>query len=138
FGDKAQSVRDMVIRQAGVESQHLPALFFLPSVSIACVVFFGGRDVINGDLTIGQFVLFNTILLQLAWPLESLGWITNLAQRALASAGRSFAWIEGIDRLPEVDDPRPLPHGPQPVALENVFFAYGDDDDVLRGVDLQI
>ena len=68
------------------------------------MVFFGGRDVIDGDLTIGQFVLFNTILLQLAWPLESLGWITNLAQRALASAGRSFAWIEGIDRLPEPAD----------------------------------
>ena len=64
--------------------------------SIAAVVFFGGRDVINGDLTIGQFVLFNTILLQLAWPLEALGWILNLAQRAIASAGRSFAWLEEV------------------------------------------
>jgi ABC-type multidrug transport system fused ATPase/permease subunit len=100
FGERAESVRDVVLEQAGVEAQHLPGLFFLPTLSIAVVVFFGGRDVINGDLTIGQFVLFNTILLQLAWPLESLGWITNLAQRALASAGRSFAWIEGIDRLP--------------------------------------
>ena len=96
FGDKAQGVRDIVIRQAGVESQHLPALFFLPTLSIAAVVFFGGRDVINGDLTIGQFVLFNTILLQLAWPLEALGWILNLAQRAIASAGRSFAWLEEV------------------------------------------
>ena len=104
FGEKAESVRDVVLEQAGVEAQHLPGLFFLPTLSIAAVVFFGGRDVINGDLTIGQFVLFNTILLQLAWPLESLGWITNLAQRALASAGRSFAWIEGIDRLPEPTD----------------------------------
>ncbi len=75
FGEKAESVRDVVLEQAGVEAQHLPGLFFLPTLSIAAVVFFGGRDVINGDLTIGQFVLFNTILLQLAWPLESLGWI---------------------------------------------------------------
>jgi ABC-type multidrug transport system fused ATPase/permease subunit len=138
FTDKAAQVRDTVLEQAQVESQHLPGLFFLPTLSIAAVVFFGGRDVIAGDLSIGQFVLFNTILLQLAWPLESLGWITNLAQRALASAGRSFAWIEGIDRLPEADDPRPLPHGPQPVAFEDVFFAYGEEDDVLRGVDLEI
>ena len=55
----------------------------------------------GGSLSIGQFVLFETLLLQLVWPLEALGWITNLGQRALASAGRSFAWLEGIQPLPE-------------------------------------
>ena len=138
FGEKAESVRDVVLEQAGVEAQHLPGLFFLPTLSIAAVVFFGGRDVINGDLTIGQFVLFNTILLQLAWPLESLGWITNLAQRALASAGRSFAWIEGIDRLPEAAEPLPAPAGPQPISFRGVHFAYADEDEVLTGVDLEV
>ena len=138
FGEKAESVRDVVLEQAGVEAQHLPGLFFLPTLSIAAVVFFGGRDVINGDLTIGQFVLFNTILLQLAWPLESLGWITNLAQRALASAGRSFAWIEGIDRLPEAAQPLPAPAGPQPISFRGVHFAYADEDEVLAGVDLEV
>ena len=114
FGGKAEAVREVVLEQAGVESHHLPGLFFLPSLSIASVLYFGGRDVINGDLLIGQFVLFNTILLQLAWPLESLGWIVNLAQRALASAGRSFAWIDGSSGC----RPRPAatePAGPQPV-----------------------
>jgi ATP-binding cassette, subfamily B, bacterial len=138
FGEKAESVRDVVLEQAGVEAQHLPGLFFLPTLSIAAVVLFGGRDVINGDLTIGQFVLFNTILLQLAWPLESLGWITNLAQRALASAGRSFAWIEGIDRLPEAAQPLPAPAGPQPISFRGVHFAYADEDEVLTGVDLEV
>ncbi|HEV8450757.1 MAG TPA: ABC transporter ATP-binding protein, partial [Gaiellales bacterium] len=138
FGEKAESVRDVVLEQAGVEAQHLPGLFFLPTLSIAAVVFFGGRDVINGDLTIGQFVLFNTILLQLAWPLESLGWITNLAQRALASAGRSFAWIEGIDRLPAAAEPLPAPDGPQPISFRGARFAYADEDEVLTGVDLEV
>ena len=138
FTDKAEQVRDVVIEQAGVEARHLPGLFFLPSLSIAAVVFFGGRDVIAGNLSIGQCVLFNTILLQLAWPLESLGWIVNLAQRALASAGRSFAWIEQIDRLPEKASPAALPRGPQPIEFENVRFAYGDEEEVLRGVDLRV
>jgi ABC-type multidrug transport system fused ATPase/permease subunit len=138
FAGKAEAVRDVVLEQAGVEAQHLPGLFFLPTLSIAAVVFFGGRDVINGDLTIGQFVLFNTILLQLAWPLESLGWITNLAQRALASAGRSFAWIEGIARLPEAADPLPAPAGPQPISFRGAHFAYADEDEVLTGVDLEV
>src|SRR5207237_4291201 len=95
-----------------VEARHLPGLYYLPSLSIAAVVYFGGKEVIGGHLSIGQFVLFETLLLQLVWPLEALGWITNLGQRALASAGRSFAWLEGIEPLPEPASPRHLPAGP--------------------------
>jgi ABC-type multidrug transport system fused ATPase/permease subunit len=138
FGGKAEAVRDTVLRQAGVEAKHLPGLFFLPSLSIAVVVFFGGLRVINGELSIGEFTLFNTLLLQLVWPLEAIGWIINLAQRALASAGRSFAWLEGIDTMPEPDEPRELPSGPLSLAFEDVHFAYGDEEEVLRGVDLAL
>jgi ABC-type multidrug transport system fused ATPase/permease subunit len=136
FGGKAEAVRDTVLRQAGVEARHLPGLYYLPSLSIAAVVFFGGRAVIAGDLSIGQFVLFETLLLQLVWPLEALGWITNLAQRALASAGRSFAWLEGIGPLPEAAAPRHLPDEPLGVRFEAVRFAYGGEKDVLRDLDL--
>ena len=138
FGDKAASVRNIVVRQAGVEAKHLPALFYLPTLSIATVVFFGGRDVIAGNLTIGQFVLFNTILLQLTWPLEALGWILNLAQRAIASAGRTYAWLELVQRLPEAEHPRALPEGGLAVAFEDVRFAYPGEEDVLIGVDLAL
>jgi ABC-type multidrug transport system fused ATPase/permease subunit len=138
FGTKAEAVRDTVLKQAGVEARHLPGLYYLPSLSIAAVVFFGGREVIRGHLSIGHFVLFETLLLQLVWPLEALGWITNLAQRALASAGRSFAWLEGIEPLPEPSSPRSLPAGPVDVRYESVDFAYGGEHDVLHGLDLTI
>jgi len=138
FGGRAEAVRDTVLEQAGVEAKHLPGLYYLPSLSIAAVVFFGGRQVIAGHLSIGQFVLFETLLLQLVWPLEALGWITNLAQRALASAGRSFAWLEGIEPLPEPKDPKHLPAGPLGLRFAAVHFAYGGEDDVLRGLDLTI
>jgi ATP-binding cassette, subfamily B, bacterial len=138
FGGKAERVRDTVLRQAGVEARHLPGLYYLPSLSIAAVVFFGGRQVIGGHLSIGQFVLFETLLLQLVWPLEALGWITNLGQRALASAGRSFAWLEGIEPLPEPKEPRHLPQGPLGVRFVSVQFAYGGEAGVLRDLDLVV
>jgi ABC-type multidrug transport system fused ATPase/permease subunit len=138
FGGKAERVRDTVLRQAGVEAKHLPGLYYLPSLSIAAVVFFGGRQVIGGHLSIGQFVLFETLLLQLVWPLEALGWITNLGQRALASAGRSFAWLEGIEPLPEPKKPKHLPSGPLGVRFESVQFAYGGETGVLRDLDLVV
>src|SRR5436305_472762 len=138
FGTRAEAVRDTVLKQAGVEARHLPGLYYLPSLSIAAVLFFGGREVIGGRLSIGQFVLFETLLLQLVWPLEALGWITNLAQRALASAGRSFAWLEGIEPLPEPARPQQLPAGPLGVRFDGVRFAYGGEEDVLHDLDLAV
>src|SRR3954463_9193897 len=138
FGDKAQAVRDTVLRQAGVEARHLPGLYYLPALSIAAVVYFGGRQVIAGSLSIGQFVLFETLLLQLVWPLEALGWIVNLGQRALASAGRSFAWLEGVEPLPGPARPKRLPAGPLGLRFEAVSFAYGGEHEVLRDLDLVV
>ncbi|HKG43043.1 MAG TPA: ABC transporter ATP-binding protein [Gaiellaceae bacterium] len=138
FADKAAGVRDTVLRQAGVEARHLPGLFYLPSLSIAVVLFFGGREVIANRLTYGEFALFTTLLLQLVWPLESMGWIINLAQRALASAGRSFAWLEGIETLPEAAEPRSLPDGRLGARFEGVRFGYGAEDETLRGIELEI
>ena len=102
-------MRDGVLRQARVEAAFLPGLLFLPTLSIAAVIFFGGRDVIGGALTYGEFFLFYQLLLQLVWPLEALGWILSLAQRATASASRSFAWLQGIESIPEPEQPAHLP-----------------------------
>ncbi len=138
FGDRAEGVRSTVLRQAGVESRHLPGLYYLPALSIAAVVYFGGKAYIDHQLSLGHFVEFETLLLQLVWPLEALGWITNLAQRALASAGRSFAWLEGIQPLPEPAEPRHLPEGALEIRFERVGFAYGGEVDVLHDLDLVV
>src|SRR3954470_20327427 len=138
FGEKARAVRDGVLRQARIEGTFLPGLLFLPTVSIGIVLWFGGRDVINQNLTIGEFFLFYSLLLQLVWPLEALGWIINLAQRATASASRSFAWLEHIEQIPEPENPRTLPDRPLDVRFENVHFSYGTGSEVLSGVDIDV
>jgi ATP-binding cassette subfamily B protein len=138
FGGRAEAVRAETMRQAGVEARFLPGLIFLPSLGIAAVLYFGGRDAIDGTLTIGQFTLFITLLLQLVWPLEALGWIINLGQRATAAASRSFAWLDSIGPLSEQVEPVPLPDGPLTVRLENVHFSYGTGSEVLSGVDLEV
>jgi len=138
FGDRAEAVRAETMRQAGVEARFLPGLIFLPSLAIAAVLYFGGKDAIAGTLTIGEFTLFITLLLQLVWPLEALGWIINLGQRATAAAARSFAWLGSIKALAEPADPAHLPDGPLTIRLENVHFSYGVGSEVLSGVDLNV
>jgi ABC-type multidrug transport system fused ATPase/permease subunit len=138
FAAKAGALRDGVLRQARVEAHFLPGLLFLPTISIAAVVYFGGHDVIGGRLTNGQFYLFYQLLLQLVWPLESLGWILSLGQRAAASASRSFAWLQGIESIPEPAEARRVPDGPLSVRFENVHFSYPSGSEVLSGVDLEV
>ena len=138
FLGRAEAVRHETMRAASVEAYFLPGLLFLPSLGIAAVLLFGGRDVIAGELTIGEFMLFITLLLMLVWPLEALGWIINLGQRAVASAGRSFAWLDGIEPMPEPAEPKALPNGALRVDFEDVHFAYGTEAEVLRGVDLAL
>ncbi|HTR32672.1 MAG TPA: ABC transporter ATP-binding protein [Gaiellaceae bacterium] len=138
FAGKAERVRDGVLRQARVEAAFLPGLLFLPTLSIAAVVYFGGRDVIGGALTYGEFFLFYQLLLQLVWPLEALGWILSLAQRATASASRSFAWLEGIETIPEPKFPTSLPAGELAVEFQCVHFGYGTGAEVLSGVELRV
>jgi ATP-binding cassette subfamily B protein len=138
FTGRAEAVRFETMRQAGVESRFLPGLIFLPSLAIAAVLWFGGRDAIAGTLTIGQFTLFITLLLQLVWPLEALGWIMNLGQRATAAASRCFAWLDAIESLPEPARPTALPDGPLTVQMQDVHFSYGVGKEVLSGVDLEV
>jgi len=138
FTGRAEAVRAETMRQAGIESRFLPGLIFLPSLAIAAVLFFGGRDAIAGNLTIGQFTLFITLLLQLVWPLEALGWIINLGQRATAAASRSFAWLDAIEPLPEPEHPAHLPDGPLTIRMEDIHFSYGVGSEVLSGVDLEV
>jgi ABC-type multidrug transport system fused ATPase/permease subunit len=139
FADRADAVRTEVLRQAQVESHHLPGLFYLPSASVAVVLYLGGRGVIDGTLTYGEFALFIQLLLQLVWPLESMGWILNLGQRALASAGRTFAWLDRVPCLPEPELPRALPADRRlGVELRDVRFGYPGAEEVLSGVDLAV
>jgi ABC-type multidrug transport system fused ATPase/permease subunit len=138
FGVRAEAVREGMLRGARIDARYLPVLLFLPTLAIAAVLAIGGHMVIHGELTLGQFALFNTLLLQLAWPLEALGWIVNLGQRAIASAGRSFAWLDNIRSLPEPERPSTLPAGALSVRLEAVDFAYTTDHDVLRNVRLDV
>ena len=84
---------------------------------------------IAGELTIGEFMLFITLLLQLVWPLEALGWIINLGQRAVASAGhlrlaRRDRAAAGALRAGH------LPEDPLRVGFEDVRFAYGTEAEV--------
>jgi ATP-binding cassette subfamily B protein len=65
-----------------------PVLGFLLGLGGVFVLWYGGREVIGGRMTLGEFVAFNAYLGMLTWPMVALGWVINIVERGSASAGR--------------------------------------------------
>jgi ATP-binding cassette subfamily B protein len=78
-----------------------PAMGFLSGLGAVVVLWLGGALVIEGKLTIGQFVAFNVYLAMLTWPMIALGWVVNLFQRGSASYRRLR---EIMDAVPAIRD----------------------------------
>jgi ATP-binding cassette subfamily B multidrug efflux pump len=65
-----------------------PTLETMLGMAIVLVLWLGGREVISGRISVGDFVAFNTYMVQLTWPIIALGWVINIFQRGTASMGR--------------------------------------------------
>src|SRR6204780_2696248 len=78
-----------------------PTLELMLGAAVVIVLWLGGREVINGRMSVGDFVAFNTYMMQLTWPVIALGWVINIFQRGTASMAR----IEEIlSQQPEIAD----------------------------------
>lgn len=112
-----------------------PMMGFLSGIGMVVVLWFGGREVIAGLISVGDFVAFNFYLVLLIWPMIALGWVINLFQRGAASMARLNRIL---DRPPRIRAPVPA-RDPGPiqgrVEFRDVDFRYpGTTREVLRNV----
>lgn len=121
-----------------VHTKFVWLLGIVPNLILVATLLAGVLAVGSGDLTLGGLFAFVSYILILVFPLEALGWILAMAQEAMTAADRVY---DVIDTPPVVDD-RPdaveLPEVHGRIRFEGVRFAYGEDREVLRGVDLEI
>jgi ABC-type multidrug transport system fused ATPase/permease subunit len=138
FGRSVRRVFDQNIYSTRLQAFYSPLLGFLPSLGLAVVLLVGGREVINGGLSLGDFAAFYTYLVMLTSPMRMLGMSLGMAQRAVASGNRVF---EILDREPRIESPpeaRPLPGGPGTVEMRGVSLAYDGGAPALENVDLEV
>jgi len=123
---------------ASVDAVFLPALELLPMLDLLLVLWVGGHRVLDGKLTLGQFVAFNAYVVMLVWPLRILGQRVSTLQNSAAAAGRVVEVLNDGPTVIERADPRPLPRrNSAEVRFEDVRFGYGDAP-VLDGFTLRI
>ncbi len=125
------------IRLVGITGLFFPMMIVLTNLSLAIVLYFGGRRTILAEITTGDFVAFISYLNLLAWPMMALGWVTNLIQRGGASLARLKTILE---RRPDIrNKPRVLclPRIRGGVGFERLSFAY-DERLVLAHIELSV
>ncbi len=138
FGVRAQRLRGAELTKLTTLGRFWAVLETHPQVVLAGVAVGGTWAVAHHELTLGALVAFVTLYLRLVWPIISLGWLLALTEEAASAAQRIF---EVLDTPPTiVDPPRPAAagHGAG-LRFDDVRFRFaGAEDDVLRGIDLEI
>jgi ATP-binding cassette subfamily B multidrug efflux pump len=119
-----------------------PTLEFLLGIAMVIVLLVGGRFVVHGRISLGNFVAFSTYTVMLTWPVIALGWVVNLVQRGRASVVRIS---EVLDEKPNLDDrdadPALTRIAAGEIEFRDLHFAYenaGTREDVLRGISLKV
>jgi ATP-binding cassette, subfamily B, multidrug efflux pump len=115
-----------------------PTLETMLGLAIVLVLWLGGREVLHGRMSVGDFVAFNTYMVQLTWPVIALGWVINIFQRGTASMGRIN---QILTEKPEITDSEAIVATPEPIRGDIEFrglnFAYNGTP-VLHDVNLRI
>lgn len=125
------------LKLAKVSGLFMPLLEFLIGISFLMVLAVGGWQMMRGEMTVGDYVMFNSFMGLLVWPMIAMGWVVNLTQRGMASLKRIR---EFLDERPSIANP-PRPEAPESpdgrISLRNVSYRH-EHGFALRGVNLEI
>ncbi|MCC7264024.1 MAG: ABC transporter ATP-binding protein [Candidatus Latescibacteria bacterium] len=111
---------------------------FLMSFGVFFVWYFGGRQILEEDLKLGDLMAFVSYIWMLYGPLKWFGELTNWMTRAFASAERVFEVIDSPTEPADDPDAQPMPKMDGAVSFRGVHFGYDRAKPVLKGVDLEI
>jgi ATP-binding cassette subfamily B protein len=118
-----------------------PSMTLFLGLGSLLVLWMGSREVIRGNITLGEFVAFSGYLVLLSWPMIAFGWVTNILQRGFASWSRM---LEVLDYPPEINDATVTDRGRRAsmagaIEIQNLTFSYpGGDRPVLKDISLRI
>jgi ATP-binding cassette, subfamily B, heavy metal transporter len=111
---------------------------FIIGVGLTIIVLMAGRDVVNGQMTIGDFVMVNTFLLPLYIPLNFLGFVYREIKQSLVDMESMFYLLDTNEEIRDKPDAAPLVAGDGAVEFDNVSFGYDSRRGVLKNVSFKV
>jgi ABC-type multidrug transport system fused ATPase/permease subunit len=138
FAGRTEAVFTEAIKATRQQAFYVPLMSFLPLLAQAAVLLAGGHKVVNGQLSLGEFVAFNVYLLMLVMPLRMLGMWIGMGQRAIASGERIFQVLDEPEEIADRPNAIHLPEGEGRLRFDQVTFGYDQARPVLHAIDLAI
>src|SRR4029079_14816645 len=121
-----------------LRANFVPQLDFLPALGLVGILWFGGHQVLDRNLTLGDLVAANLYVLMMIWPLRMIGMLLAQLPRSAAAGGRINDVLVTDPAIEDVPHAKPLPDGPGRVEFAAVTFGYGTNRPVLDHMDLAI
>ena len=116
-----------------------PLLQALVGIGFVAVLWYGGGLILDGKISVGEFVTFHFFLGRLVWPMIAIGWVINQVQRGSASLGRILAILEVRPTVKDVDSPIVKERLRGDIELRGLSFRYGDGaEKVLEDVGFRV
>jgi len=115
------------ISLARINGAFFPMMMLFSNVSLAIVLYLGGRQTIYATITTGDFVAFIAYLGLLTWPMMAAGWVINLIQRGGASLERLALILETNAAVADSPDAQPVQRVKGNITFDRVSFAYQPD-----------
>jgi ATP-binding cassette, subfamily B, multidrug efflux pump len=140
FKGNNSSTYDANLKRADLEAKTFPLINFISAFCFMLLLWYGGRRVYNGQMTLGTFFAFNWYLGGLIWPIRFLGFLISVAKEAIAAGPRVFEILDSPLQINEKPDALPMPQVKGHIRFEDVHFAFedGDKTPVLQGLNLEV
>jgi subfamily B ATP-binding cassette protein MsbA len=137
YGQKVDDLFESAMRRTRYFATLGPIISLLMYGSLVLVLWFGGREVLNGRLTPGELIAFLLYATMLTGPLASFGGLYGQVQAALGATERVFELLDVAPEIVEAPDARPLPPVAGRVVFDDVSFEYDPRQPILRRVTLE-
>src|SRR5207248_10291960 len=139
FNQSADALLEQQLKVGRTFSFLFPVIFLIANLGQAAVLFFGGRQIIGGTLTVGEWQKFSLLLAYVFQPMGQLGFIINLMSQASASAQRIFEILDTRSEIENKPGALELERISGHVRFENVTFRYfKGGDPVLSDVSFEV
>ena len=138
FDDKNEAWFDKRSSLVIVWANNWPFFTFLIGCSVFLLLWFGGPMALNDEITVGVLFAMISYVLLLQAPIQSMGFIVNLAATAGASAGRVFEIMDQQNDVADRPNAKPLIHIKGDVRFEDVSFGYTNEQTVLNNINFTV
>ncbi len=138
FADDSRRLYDVQIDAAKIVAFNTPLMVFLIGAPTALVLWYGGRQVIAGNLTIGGVVQFIMYLGMLAMPIRALGMVTNMYSRSMSAGERILEIIDTTSQVKDKPDAVVLDKLKGQVSFEDVSFSYAENAPALHSINFSV